>query len=112
MINLTERAIKEVKKFMEEGGSSPETHVLRVGAIAGGCSGYSYKLELEERSKVDGLNDHMLQFEGITAVIDNKSILLLEGTEIDFYEGLDARGFKFANPQSKRSCGCEKSFSV
>ncbi len=106
---LTERAAQEVKRYQEDHKIEGDLF-LRVGAVAGGCSGYSYKLEFDQA--YDAQQDDQYDYHGIKLVVDKKSALLLEGTTIDWYEGLDARGFKFENPNVTKSCGCGSSFQV
>ena len=106
---LTEKAAQEVKRVQEE-QKFEEGVFLRVGAAAGGCSGYSYKLEFDQNMSDD--QDDAYEYHGVKVVIDKKSALLLEGTTIDWYEGLDQRGFKFENPNVVKSCGCGSSFQV
>ena len=89
-----------------------ETHSLRVGVVGGGCSGFSYSLTFEEKEKTDSLNDDQFELHDIQVRVDRKSALFLEGTEIDFHDGINERGFKFDNPQSTGGCGCGSSFSV
>lgn len=110
-IQLTDRAIVEVKKVMEEQNMSLENYSLRVGVQGGGCSGFSYTLGFEEKSESDVLNDNTYIFGDIVAKVDRKSELYLDGTEIDFVEDLNKRGFAFNNPNSTKSCGCGSSFS-
>lgn len=113
-IKLTERAAQEVKKVMEEQDMSSETHSLRVGVTSGGCSGFSYALNFEEKEDTDPLNDDQFEIHGIQVRVDRKSAVLLEGTEIDFKDDLNKRGFAFDNPQvaAGGSCGCGNSFQV
>lgn len=106
MINLTPSAVIEVKRLLEKQGK-PELG-LRVGVQGGGCSGLSYKLGFDQEHK----GDHMGQIEGVKVFVDPKSELYLEGTTLDFVDGLEGRGFKFLNPNAKKSCGCGESFSV
>ena len=106
---LTEKAATEVKRVAEEQKFDSEVF-LRVGAAAGGCSGYSYKLEFDKSYDAD--KDDEYQYHGVKLVVDKKSALLLEGTTIDWYEGLDQRGFKFDNPNVVKTCGCGSSFQV
>ena len=106
---LTEKAAAEVKRVREE-QKFEEDVFLRVGAAAGGCSGYSYRLEFDK--SFDAGQDDEYDYHGIKLVVDKKSALLLEGTTIDWYEGLDQRGFKFDNPNVVKSCGCGSSFQV
>lgn len=106
---LTEKAANEVQRVREEQKFEDEIF-LRVGAAAGGCSGYSYQLEFDKT--FDQEKDDAYEYHGVRVVVDKKSALLLEGTTIDWYEGLDARGFKFDNPNVVKSCGCGSSFQV
>jgi iron-sulfur cluster assembly protein len=108
-VNLTERAAKEVKKIMDEQKLGPET-ILRVGVAGGGCSGFSYSLGFDRNfdAKVDSKYD----CHGVTLVVDKKSSLYLDGTTVDFYEGLDKRGFTFDNPNAVKTCGCGSSFQA
>jgi iron-sulfur cluster assembly protein len=107
-IVLTERAIEEVHKIMEQ-NSIPETYGLRVGVKGGGCSGLSYTLAFDAEKR-DG--DKELFFENIRMFIDSKSLFYLMGTELDFSDGLNGRGFVFNNPQAVKTCGCGSSFGV
>ncbi len=108
-INLTERAAEEVKKIIGEKKLS-ETTVLRVGVTGGGCSGFSYALGFDEG--VDETKDNSYEFHGITVAVDRKSALYLDGTTVDFYDGLEKRGFTFDNPNAVKSCGCGSSFQA
>ena len=111
-IKLSERAAQEVKKVMEEQKMTPETHSLRVGVAGGGCSGFSYALNFEEKTDTDPLNDDQFELHEIQVRVDRKSAMFLEGTEIDFHEGLEKRGFTFNNPNATGGCGCGQSFSA
>ena len=108
-IMLTERAAKEVKKIMDE-QKMPESAVLRVGVQGGGCSGFSYALGFD--NEVNPAIDDVAEVHGIKVVVDRKSNMYLNGTEVDFYEGLEKRGFTFNNPNAQKSCGCGTSFQV
>lgn len=108
-IMLTERAAKEVKKIMDE-QKMPESVVLRVGVQGGGCSGFSYALGFD--NEVNPTIDEVAEVHGIKVVVDRKSNMYLNGTEVDFYEGLEKRGFTFNNPNAQKSCGCGTSFQV
>ncbi len=107
-ITLTERAAQEVKRIMEE-QKLPEGTGLRMAVTGGGCSGFSYKLGFDNEA---GQFDETSDQHGIKLIIDKKSYLYLNGTEVDFQDGLDQRGFVFNNPNAKRKCGCGSSFSV
>ena len=108
-VTLTEKAAAEVKRVQEEQKFEEEVF-LRVGAAAGGCSGYSYRLEFDKAFDSD--HDEEIDCHGVKVVVDKKSAVLLEGTTIDWYDGVDARGFKFENPNVTKSCGCGSSFQV
>jgi iron-sulfur cluster insertion protein len=108
MIQLTERATEKVKEIQKTEGL--EGQGLRVRVIGGGCSGFSYDLFFD-----DELNqeiDETFDTRGIQVYIDTMSLTYLDGTEIDYVEGLYGAGFKFNNPTAKSTCGCGSSFSV
>ena len=109
MIDVTEKAAKEVKRIIEE-QEHPEGTMLRVGVAGGGCSGFSYSLTFDQSK--DDKTDDVHDFHGVKVVIDKKSDLYLNGTTVDFYEDLQRRGFTFNNPNATKSCGCGSSFSV
>lgn len=108
MISLTERAVKELRRIIQE-QSLPENTVVRVGVKGGGCSGFSYSLGFDDTVHEA---DQIAESDGLRLVCDPKSFLYLNGTELDFEESLMGRGFKFGNPNATKSCGCGESFSV
>jgi iron-sulfur cluster assembly protein len=108
-IQLTERAALEVKRAKESNKYSDETFV-RVGIAAGGCSGFSYKLVFD--SNFDETKDSKSEQHGVQVVVDKKSALLLDGATVDYYEGLEQRGFTFNNPNAAKTCGCGSSFQA
>jgi iron-sulfur cluster assembly protein len=108
MITLTPTASQEVKRLM---GQEQKPNVsLRVAVKGGGCSGYSYQLALDDEPAKQ--YDTQLESDGIKILIDAKSLLLLDGTTIDFKNSLMGGGFEFQNPAAKKSCGCGHSFSA
>lgn len=108
MITITDRAVREVRRIVQEQKLSDGT-ALRVGVKGGGCSGFSYTLGFDDQiSEVDQVNE----VDGVRVVCDPKSFLYLSGTQIDFEDNLMGRGFKFGNPNAAKSCGCGESFSV
>jgi iron-sulfur cluster assembly protein len=108
MITLTERAVTEVRRIIEEQSLTDGT-ALRVGVKGGGCSGFSYTLGFDDAiAEMDQVNE----IDDVRVVCDPKSFLYLNGTQIDFEENLMGRGFKFGNPNASNSCGCGESFSV
>jgi iron-sulfur cluster assembly protein len=108
-ITLTERAAQEVKTILEQQSLSSADTYLRVGVKGGGCSGFTYSLDL-----TDVKNDQDETFDnfGIQVVCDQKSYLYLNGTSVDFKDELMGRGFVFNNPNATSSCGCGSSFSA
>ena len=105
-ITLTESATDRVKTFLEKRGKGIG---LRLGIKTSGCSGLSYMLEF-----VDTLNedDQVFEQHGVKVIVDTKSLVCLDGTQLDFVkEGLN-EGFKFTNPNVKDECGCGESFNV
>jgi len=109
MIQLTEKAAKEIKRVMTE-QNLPEGTFVRVGVAGGGCSGFQYKFGFDD--KADQEKDHVSEQHGVKVAVQKNHDLHLDGTTIDFYEGLEKRGFTFDNPNVSRSCGCGSSFSV
>ena len=106
---LTESAISEIKRLMNE-ESFDTAQRLRIGVKGGGCSGFSYMLDLTEEAKSEG--DEEMDSNGIKILCDMKSYLYLNGTEIDFKDEVMGRGFVFKNPNATSSCGCGSSFSA
>ena len=108
-VKITESAAREFKKVIVE-QQMPDTIALRVGVKGGGCSGFEYQLEFDDKVNEDA--DMLVEMHGVRVAVDKKSALFLEGTEIDFHESLDKRGFVFNNPSATKSCGCGSSFSA
>ena len=106
---LTERAATEVKKVLQE-QNQPENTLLRVRVVGGGCSGFSYDLRFD--TNYDEKSDSKYEHHGVTVVVDKKSALYLDGTKVDYYEGLEKRGFTFDNPNAVKTCGCGSSFQA
>ena len=109
-ILLTEKAATQIKKIVTESGLPAEETRLRVGVKGGGCSGFSYMLDLTEEPRGD--MDEELESNGIKVLVDMKSLLYLDGTEIDFKDEVMQQGFVFKNPNATSSCGCGSSFSA
>jgi iron-sulfur cluster assembly protein len=110
MVHLSEAAANEIKKIMKE-QSLPEGETrLRVGVKGGGCSGFSYMLDLTEEPKSE--MDEELESHGVKILVDMKSNLYLTGVEIDFKDEVMGRGFVFKNPNATSTCGCGSSFSA
>jgi iron-sulfur cluster assembly protein len=109
MVSITERAIQQIVGLMKKEGITPETHNLRVGVVGGGCSGLSYQMKFDDN--IDS-SDTVVDLESIKVIINKLSLLYLVGTELDYQDGLNGKGFEWNNPNSTRSCGCGESFSV
>jgi iron-sulfur cluster assembly protein len=108
-IQLTERAAQEVKTILEQQKLPSEATYLRLGVRGGGCSGFTYSLDLtDNKAEVDEEFDS----NGVKLVCDPKSYLYLNGVTIDFKDEMMGRGFVFNNPNATHSCGCGSSFSV
>jgi iron-sulfur cluster assembly protein len=108
-VTLTEAAASEIKRIITEQGM-PETTRLRVGVKGGGCSGFGYMLDLEDHQPSD--SDEELEDKGVKMLVDMKSLLYLDGTEIDFRNEIMGSGFVFKNPNATTTCGCGSSFSA
>jgi iron-sulfur cluster assembly protein len=111
-LTVTPEALKEISRIMTEQGLNTNDTVLRFGVQGGGCSGFSYSMKFDNKEAVDPLLDTVYNFDELTAVVEQKSNQYLDGTVINFYQGIDRRGFTFENPNAKRGCGCGQSFSV
>lgn len=109
-IQLTERAAGEIKQIIEQQKLPADATRLRVGVKGGGCSGFSYMLDLVEDEPTD--NDEQLEVHGVKILVDNKSYLYLNGVEIDFRDEVMGRGFVFKNPNATSTCGCGSSFQA
>lgn len=104
-IQITESAARKIGSVLEEQGK-PD-YGLKVRVNAGGCSGYTYGMELVKGPEKD---DFVTQSDGVKVFVDKASAEMLRGVTIDYVETLQASGFKFSNPNAKSSCGCGKSF--
>jgi iron-sulfur cluster insertion protein len=108
MVTLTSRATDKVREIQQAEGLGGQA--LRVRVIGGGCSGFSYDLFFDDEYNAD--IDETFDAGGIPVYVDMMSHTYLDGTEIDYVEGLYGAGFKFLNPTAKSTCGCGSSFSV
>lgn len=106
-VGLTPRAAAEVKSIMAGKGIGPE-YCLRLGVKGGGCSGMSYVLGFDTKKETD----EQYEIEGVPVLVDKRHSMYIMGMEVDFQDGLNARGFVFNNPQAKSTCGCGSSFSA
>ena len=106
-VTLTERAAKQVLKIKADENMGDDLF-LRIAVEGGGCSGLSYKLGLDHKSEEDTVFESF----GVEVIVATKHLMYLEGIEIDYPDGLDARGFTFNNPNATDNCGCGTSFAV
>lgn len=105
-LSMTEKAATHIQKSLAQRGKGIG---LRLGVKTSGCSGMAYTLEFAD---VVGDDDQVFESQGIKIIVDPKSLLYIDGTELDFVrEGLN-EGFKFNNPNIKSQCGCGESFNV
>jgi iron-sulfur cluster assembly protein len=106
MIIITEKAQKEVLRLME---NEERSCFLRLSVQGSGCSGLSYKLEFDSTERE---GDKTFVMPDFFLVVDGKSYLFVDGTTIDFSDGLDGKGFIYNNPKAARTCGCGTSFNI
>ena len=104
-IKLTPAAVSKLKAVLEEQGKSG--WCIRVQAVAGGCAGYMYGMDFEQKPAPE---DAVVEQDGVKVVMDPASQKVLRGIEVDYVETLQQSGFKFNNPNATKSCGCGKSF--
>ncbi|MCF8268211.1 MAG: iron-sulfur cluster insertion protein ErpA [Ignavibacteriales bacterium] len=107
-LKISEKAAKQIKKIMEENNITGNFG-LRIGVKGGGCSGLTYQLGFDSQTK-DG--DTIIEDNGVRLFVDGKSLFYLMGTELDFSDGLNGKGFVFNNPNATKTCGCGESFTV
>jgi len=107
-VSITEKAAKKVRSYAEKEGWV-DGFGLKVGVKGGGCSGLTYVLSIDPGP---GGDDKIIEDQGVKLFIPKKSYVFLAGTELDFSDGLNGKGFTFSNPNAKTTCGCGTSFSV
>ena len=108
-MTLTEKAAKQLINAMEKDGLSPSTAFIRMGVKGGGCSGFTYTLDFDNKVRKFDIS---FESNGMTIVVDKKSHLYIHDTEIDWSNSLNDRGLKFNNPSAKGQCGCRTSFMI
>ncbi len=106
MITLTPRAAAQVKTMQRE-LDDPASKRLRVFVESGGCSGFQYGMSFDAEKP----GDQILESEGVPFLIDATSLAYLDGSQIDFDDGLQGKGFEIKNPNAESTCGCGKSFA-
>lgn len=105
MITLTQRAAQKVRELEKENGG--EGKLLRVFVESGGCSGFQYGMSFDGKKA----EDQVLDSEGVSFLMDESSLAYMNGSTIDFDDGLQGKGFDIQNPNAESTCGCGKSFS-
>ena len=105
-VSITDRAAEKIKQLAA--AKNEEGQGLRLKVVGGGCSGLQYKMDLDAQRP----GDRVFEKDGARVLVDMKSLLYLNGTELDYKEELMQSGFVFQNPNVKRSCGCGTSFGV
>jgi iron-sulfur cluster assembly accessory protein len=108
-VTISEKAAAKGNELLRSQAKDLQKPGLRVRVVGGGCSGLMYKMEIGDGAQ-DG--DETFERDGFRVYIDRKSLFFLNGSELDYHEGLTGAGFKFQNPNVKGSCGCGESFHV
>jgi iron-sulfur cluster assembly accessory protein len=109
VLNLTGRAAEEVQKFITQEQVPAESAGLRVSVLPGGCSGFKYSLNIEERPLDDDL---VHEISGVRVFVDGFSAQYLAGVTIDYVTSMQGSGFTFSNPNATGGCGCGSSFTA
>lgn len=104
---LTERAAARVEHLIAEEGNN--NLMLRLNVSGGGCSGFSYGFSLDSDTTAD---DKVFEFHGVKLIVDEMSLDLLGGSQIDYVEDMMASSFRITNPNASSTCGCGTSFSL
>ncbi len=107
-ITVSDKAKLKVVDLVRDANLT-EDYFLRVSVTGGGCSGLTYKLDFDNEEQK---GDQYFEDKGVKIAVDMKSFLYLFGTELDFSDGLNGKGFNFINPNASRTCGCGESFAV
>ena len=105
-LSMTESAAKRINYLMAQ---EEDASFLRVSVLGGGCSGFQYSFGFDDTENPDDLR---IERDGAVILVDELSISLLQGSEVDFYEGLDGSMFTVSNPNATASCGCGSSFAL
>jgi iron-sulfur cluster assembly protein len=106
-LDVTSAAATAIAKYLKE-NDAPEGAALRVGVRGGGCSGLQYFLEVDTDPRE---TDRVIEKDGVTVLVDPKSLVFLQGSTLDYVTGLMESGFKFSNPGAGKGCGCGESFT-
>lgn len=105
-VTISDAAARRIASIL---GAAPEKQALRVSVEGGGCSGFSYKFDLVEDQQED---DVVLEKDNAKVLIDQLSLVYMDGSEIDFIDNLLGQSFQIRNPNAVASCGCGTSFSI
>ena len=108
MLFVSEKAKKQIGTIKTQNGYKDD-YFIRVTVTAGGCSGFSYQMDFDNKPKSD---DQVFEDKGVRLVTDPKSFLYVFNTTLDFSDGLNGKGFFFENPNASRTCACGESFAV
>ncbi len=108
-LSITPRALHRIRETAAREGVDLSESLLRVAVVPGGCSGLTYALGWDTTVRPE---DDIVEVEGLRVVMDLKSLLYVEGSALDFSDGLDGKGFHFENPQAARTCACGESFGL
>ncbi|RYF47063.1 MAG: iron-sulfur cluster assembly accessory protein [Cytophagaceae bacterium] len=108
MVTVSDIAKDKIIELRQKEGYT-DNYSIRVAVQGGGCSGLMYDLQFDTAQQP---TDHIVEDKGIKILVDRKSLLYLAGTELDFSDGLNGKGFQFKNPNASRTCGCGESFAV
>ena len=108
-IQITDRALDKIREIAHHETIDVAANVLRVAVVPGGCSGLTYDLGWDTTIQAE---DRITAFGDIRVVMDKKSYLYVDGSELDFTDGLEGKGFHFLNPQAARTCACGESFGL
>ena len=109
LLQITPRAADQLRAVAAREGTDLAATFLRVAVVPGGCSGLTYDLGWDS---AQGPADELVEAGGLRVLLDPRSLAYVEGTELDFTDGLDGQGFHFLNPQAVRTCACGESFGL
>ena len=110
MLDISQKAADKILAINQNEPSKPiQTPTIRVSVVSGGCSGLSYKMDFEANPTP---NDQIFEVKNIKMVVDKKSFFYLIGTQLEYTDGLQGKGFHFVNPNASRTCACGESFSL
>ena len=108
IVSISEKAAEKIKYFAAKDGMTENVGV-RVAVKGGGCSGLTYDLDITNKELE---SDKIVEQHGVKVMVDKKSYIYLVGTELEFSDGLNGKGFVFSNPNATKTCGCGTSFGV